>query len=92
MSVDRGTGDPIDTIRCGRLDRKLAAPRLKERGELIRNHPDCRHSISQPGFEQFGVGDGRLVYGATGICVSQTFRFFIAAWSAAKIAAWTVRR
>lgn len=33
-----------------------------------------------------------LVYGATGICVSQTFRFFIAAWSAAKIAAWTVRR
>jgi hypothetical protein len=60
MSVDRGTGDPIDTIRCGRLDRKLAAPRLKERGELIRNHPDCRHSISQPGFEQFGVGDGRF--------------------------------
>ena len=60
MSVDRGTDDPIDTIRCGRLDRKLAAPRLKERGELVRNRPDCRHSISQPGFEQFGVGDGRF--------------------------------
>ena len=60
MSVDSGTDDSIDTIRCRRLDRKLPAPRLKEHGELVRNRPDCRHLISQPGFEQFGVGDGRF--------------------------------
>jgi type 1 fimbriae regulatory protein FimB len=58
MGMDRGADDSIDTIRCGRLDRKLATSRLKERGELIRNHPDCRHSISQPSFEQLGVGNG----------------------------------
>ena len=60
MSVDCGADDPIDPIRCGRLDRKLAAPGLKKRGELVRNGPDCGHSISQPGFEQFGVGNGRF--------------------------------
>jgi hypothetical protein len=42
ISVDRGTDDSIDTIRCGQLDRKLATWRLKERGELVRNHPNCR--------------------------------------------------
>jgi hypothetical protein len=60
MSMDRGADDSIDTIRCGQLNRKLATSRFKERGELIRNHPDCRHSISQPGFEQLGVGGGRF--------------------------------
>jgi hypothetical protein len=25
---------------------------------LVRNRADCRHSISQPGFEEFGVGNG----------------------------------
>lgn len=33
-----------------------------------------------------------LVYAATGIGVSQSFRFIIAAYSAAKIAAWILRR
>jgi hypothetical protein len=60
MGVDRRTDDSIDTIRYGRLDRKLATSRLKERGELIWNRPDCLHSISQPGFEQHDVGDGRF--------------------------------
>ena len=58
MSVDRGADDSIDTIQCGQLDRKLPTSGLKERGEFIRNHPDCRHSISQPGFEELGVGNG----------------------------------
>ena len=60
MSMDRGTDDPIDTVGCWRLDRKLATPRLKERNELVRNRPDGGYLISQPGFEQFGVGDGRF--------------------------------
>jgi hypothetical protein len=32
--MDRSTDDPIDTIKCGRLNRKLATPRLNERNEL----------------------------------------------------------
>ena len=39
MSMDRGTDDPLDTVGCWRLDRKLATPRLKERNELVRNRP-----------------------------------------------------
>ena len=60
MSADRGTDDPIDTIGCGRLDRKLATPRLNERGELVLNYPNGGYLISQPGFEQLGIGDGCL--------------------------------
>src|SRR5208337_2960540 len=60
MSMDRGTDDPIDTVGCWRLDRKLATPRLKERHELVRNRSDGRHLIAQPSFEQLGVGDGRF--------------------------------
>src|SRR5208282_4578004 len=60
MSMDRSTDDPIHTVGYGRLDRKLATPRLKERSELVWNRPDGRHLISQPDFEPVGVGDGRF--------------------------------
>ena len=60
MGVDRGADDAVDTIGRGRLDRKLAAPGLQERGKLIRNRPDGCHLITQPSFEQRRIGDGRL--------------------------------
>jgi hypothetical protein len=60
MDMDRGADDPIDAIRCGRLDRKFAAPGLKKHGEPIRDHSDGWDLISQPGFKHLGVGDGRF--------------------------------
>lgn len=60
VSMDCGTNDPIDTVGCGHLHRKLATPRLKKRRELIRDHPDGWYLISQPGFEQLGVSDSRF--------------------------------
>ena len=60
MSTDRSANDAVDTIGCGRLDRKRAAPRLQKRNELIRNRTDSRHLISQPIFEQRRIGDARL--------------------------------
>jgi hypothetical protein len=60
VSMDCGTDDPLDAIGCGRLDGKLATPRLEERSQLIRHCPDARHLIPQPGFEQRRVGDGRF--------------------------------
>ena len=60
MSMDRGADDTVDAIGRGRLDRKLATPRLQERNELVWRRSDSRHLISQPTFEQFRVGDRRF--------------------------------
>ena len=60
MSMDRGADDSVDTISRGRLDRKLATPRLQKRNELVWRRSDSRHLISQPTFEQFRVGDRRF--------------------------------
>ena len=57
MGMDRGADDPIDTISRGRLDRKLTTPGFEERNKLIRARPHGRHLISQPLFEQVGVGN-----------------------------------